>query len=118
MIRNDVTRVSRGRGYFPGRYQQAHRYQKLTDASICSNDPKNENENTLQESADGISDPIDQKPACSVEPPTDMKSPNIMQSKQGKYLVTCSLSKQCSREVVGKRHARDGSARKFTPSVR
>ena len=116
MNRDSSQRVSRGRGYFPGRYRQAHRYNELTDASITSNEPKNEY--IIQESVEGLSESEDHKPACSVEPPTNMIIPNIMESKQGEYFLISHFPKRSSREVASKRHARYGPAGRTASSIR
>ena len=81
MNRNNTTRISRGRGYYPGTYRQGHRYQQLTDASIESSNTKIESEN--QESADDASRPNSNHLSCPFEPPADKKSDNVMSSQQG-----------------------------------
>ena len=85
MNRGRVTRVSRGRGYFPGSYRQAHRYQELNDASICGDGPKIENANEFSNSTVEVSDTVELESACSVELPANTERHNIMESKQGEH---------------------------------
>ena len=113
MNRDSNLRVSRGRGYFPGNYRKTHRYQEKTDASIECNEPKKEH--VIVESVDGLSEPVEHEPKCSVEPPTNMDITNIMQSNQGEYFLSLKFFIWFLREIVGKRYARYGSTRGVTP---